>query len=321
MRGAERPSKVQWTRPFLRPLTPLTPSAAHQTFIEIADEIHNDSEVDQLLDITDNIPLAVQLVATLASSDGCQATLDRWKQEKTALLSVGHGKQSNLETSIKLSLSSPRLESLPHALDLLSLMSLLSDGISDTDLIQSKPPIPDILKCKTTLVRTSLAYLDHGGRLKVLAPIWDYIQMTRPPSPHLMWPLCKHLNELLKLWKTFIDTSSGGGDLIPHLTSNLGNMHNLLLYGLDCDHQDQDEIIQSIMLLNLLNIFTNRGLSPLMLRLQEMLTQINDHRLHGRFIVEAFRSRWFYAIPNPEKHIEEAIDHFRMVNDIEGEGE
>ncbi|KAJ7794975.1 P-loop containing nucleoside triphosphate hydrolase protein, partial [Mycena olivaceomarginata] len=182
MRGAERPSKVQWTRPFLPPLRPLSTAAAHQTFIEIADEIHDVSEVDQLLEITDNIPLAVQLVANVAASEGCQPTLERWKLEHTALLSAGYDKQSNLEISIKLSLSSSRLASLPDAVDLLSLMSLLPDGISDTDLVQSRLPIPQILKCKATLVRTSLAYVDHAGRSKVLAPIRDYIQRTRPPS-------------------------------------------------------------------------------------------------------------------------------------------
>jgi hypothetical protein len=40
----------------------LTPNAARQTCIEIAGEIHDDSEVDQLLEITDNIPLAIQLI-------------------------------------------------------------------------------------------------------------------------------------------------------------------------------------------------------------------------------------------------------------------
>jgi hypothetical protein len=152
-------------------LRPLSPTAAHQTFIEIADEIDDVLEVDQLLEITDNIPLAVQLVANVAASEGCQATLERWKIESTSLFSAGYDKQSNLEISIKLSLTSPRIASLPHAVDFLSLMSLLSDGISDADLVQSKPPIPEILKCKSTLVRTSLTYVDHAGRLKVLAPI------------------------------------------------------------------------------------------------------------------------------------------------------
>jgi hypothetical protein len=37
MRGAKRPAKVRWTRPFLVPLQPLTDSASLQTFIDIAD--------------------------------------------------------------------------------------------------------------------------------------------------------------------------------------------------------------------------------------------------------------------------------------------
>ncbi|KAJ7870095.1 P-loop containing nucleoside triphosphate hydrolase protein, partial [Mycena olivaceomarginata] len=213
MRGAERPSKVQWTRPFLRPLMPLAPIAARQTFIDIADELHDNPAVEQLLGITDNVPLAVQLVATIAAPEGCQATLERWKLERTALLSAGYDKRSNLEISIMLSLSSPRMLCWHHAVELLSLMSLLSDGISDVDLVQSKPPIPDIPRCKTTLVRTSLAYVDHAGRFKVLAPIREYIQTTRPPSPLLVRPLRKHLNHLLKLG--VMRRSSLGVDLIP----------------------------------------------------------------------------------------------------------
>ncbi|KAJ7700593.1 hypothetical protein B0H14DRAFT_3173785 [Mycena olivaceomarginata] len=233
MCGAERPSKVQWTHPFLHPLSPLTPSAAYQTFIEIADEMHDLLEVDKLLELTDNIPLAVHLVANIVASE---------------------------------------------------------DGISETDLVQSKLPIPEILKCKTTLVRTSLAYVDHAGRLKVLAPIRDYIRTAKPPAPDFVRPLQKHLNDLLRLWKTVMDSSS-----------------------------DLGETIQAIISLNQLNLLMNRGLSPLMQHLHEMLSQIDDHRVHGQFIVEAFRARWFYAIPNPDKYMDEAIEHFRIVNDIEGE--
>ncbi|KAJ7829006.1 hypothetical protein B0H14DRAFT_3144100 [Mycena olivaceomarginata] len=147
------------------------PIAARQTFIEIADDIYYDLELDQLLEIADNIPLAVQLVAAIAASEGCQATLEHWKHEKTALLAAGNDKHSNLEISITLSLSSPRILASPDAVELLSLTALLSDGISDIDLAQSKPPIPEIRKCKATLVHTSLAYIDHTRRLKVLAPI------------------------------------------------------------------------------------------------------------------------------------------------------
>ncbi|KAJ7315603.1 hypothetical protein DFH08DRAFT_645126, partial [Mycena albidolilacea] len=181
MRGAERPGKFQWTHPFLHPPMPLDRAAACQTFIEIADQIHDGSEVDQLLDITDNIPLVVQLVAGIAASVGCQDTMERWNLERTALLSAGYDKCSNLEISIGVSLSSPCLQSSPHAVELLGLMSLLSDDISDLDLVQSNIPIPDIPNCKTTLLRTSLAYIDHAGRFKVLAPVRDYIHLAKPP--------------------------------------------------------------------------------------------------------------------------------------------
>ncbi|KAJ7323160.1 hypothetical protein DFH08DRAFT_817739 [Mycena albidolilacea] len=146
------------------------------------------------------------------------------------------------------------MTSQPHAVDLLSLMSLLPDGISDTDLVQSKPPIPEILKCKATLVCTSLAYVDHA------------------------------LEDFYGVFLRYI------GDTI-----------------------------QAILSINQLNMDLERGPTPLMRRLYEMLPQINDHQRHGQFIVEAFRARWFYAIPKLDRAMDEAIEHFRIVNNIEGE--
>ncbi|KAJ7796314.1 hypothetical protein B0H14DRAFT_3551206 [Mycena olivaceomarginata] len=319
MRGAERPRKVQWTHPFLRPLMPLVPIAARQTFIDIAEDDYDDAEVDQLLGLTDNVPLAVQLVASVAASEGCQATLKRWRLDRTALLSTGYDKRSNLEMSIMLSLSSPRMLSSPHAVELLSVMALLSDGISDIDLVQTKLPIPDIMKCKATLIRTSLAYVDHAGQLKVLAPIREYINTIRPPSSLLVQPLRRHFHTLLKLWRSFVEHSSLEVDLIPHLVSSLGNLHNVLLHGLDSTQTDLGETIQGIIILNDLNLTMNCGLSPLMLRLSEILAEIHDHKLHGQFITGALLAWQFYKIPNPEKSIDEAIEDFRIIKNLNGE--
>ncbi|KAJ7799379.1 hypothetical protein B0H14DRAFT_2903063 [Mycena olivaceomarginata] len=196
-----------------------------------------------------------------------------------------------------LSLSSPRMASLPHAVDLLSLMSLLSDGISDIDLTQSKSPIAEILKCKITLVRTSLAYVDHAGQLKVLAPIREYIQNARPPSPELVRPVRKYLIDLLKLG---------------------GNLHNLLRHGLDCDQVDLGEMVHGVILLSRLNLNMNLGHTSLMLRLPAILTRLNDHRLHGLFITQSFQVE-LYTTANAEKAMSEAIEHFHIIKDIEGE--
>ncbi|KAF7336993.1 AAA domain-containing protein [Mycena venus] len=314
MRGAERPGKIHWTRPFLRPLLPLTRIAARQTFIDIADDIDDDSKVDELLRLTDNVPLAVQLVATIAASEGCRAALEHWKRERTALLSDGFDKRSNLEISIQLSLSSPRMLSSPRAEELLRVMSLLSDGISDVDLVQSQLPIADILKCKSTLIRTSLAYNDHAGRFKVLAPIREYIFSSRPPTPELVRPVRKHFIDLLNLWSAFMHRASFAADLVPRLVSNLGNLHNILLYGLECDPVDLSQTLRGVILLNQLNRMLGRGLSTLMLRLPEMLDEMDDHELHALFITESFQAGQHYRIPDPDKAIDDAIEHFRILD-------
>ncbi|KAJ7891145.1 hypothetical protein B0H13DRAFT_2530078 [Mycena leptocephala] len=89
MRGTERPAKVRWSRPFLHPLKPLSLEAARQTFTDIADDVHNGNEIDKILHLTDNIPLAVTLIAHLVDYEGCPSVLARWETERTSLLSDG----------------------------------------------------------------------------------------------------------------------------------------------------------------------------------------------------------------------------------------
>ncbi|KAJ6464913.1 P-loop containing nucleoside triphosphate hydrolase protein, partial [Mycena sanguinolenta] len=134
MRGAEHPSKVRWTRPFLPPLAPLSLEAAQQTFNEIADNYHESKDINKLLQFTDNMPLAVDLMAHLVAYEGCASILARLETEKTLLLSEGSDKRSSLDVSITLSLSSPRLAAQNGAIDLLQLLSILPDGLSDVEL-------------------------------------------------------------------------------------------------------------------------------------------------------------------------------------------
>ncbi|KAJ7869969.1 P-loop containing nucleoside triphosphate hydrolase protein, partial [Mycena leptocephala] len=194
MRGAERPGKVKWTRPCPLPLKPLSAAPALQTFIDIAGDSHDMAIVQQLIDLTGNLPLAVSLIANVASYEGCDVALSRWKTESTRLLSDGYDKTSSLEISIMLSLSSARMTS--EAQKLLSLLSMLPDGLSDAELVQSKLPISSILRCKATLIRTSLAYADHEQRLKVLVPIREYVDNVYPSSPELRFALRTYFHKL-----------------------------------------------------------------------------------------------------------------------------
>ncbi|KAJ6517073.1 P-loop containing nucleoside triphosphate hydrolase protein, partial [Mycena vulgaris] len=196
MRGTERPASVRWTRPFLPALKPLTQDAARQTFIDIADDCHDSDKIDKVLLLTDNMPLAVDLMAHLVESEGCPNVLARWEEEKTSVISDGYDKRSNLDLSISMSLSSPRITSVPHCQELLSLLSMLPDGLSDIELVQSKLPIKDILYCKSALVSTSLAYSDDQRRLKTLIPIREYLARSYPPMDHLVQALLNYFHQL-----------------------------------------------------------------------------------------------------------------------------
>ncbi|KAJ7809744.1 hypothetical protein B0H13DRAFT_1927782 [Mycena leptocephala] len=132
----------------------------------VVDGIHDPDEVEKVLSLTGNMPLVINLVAHLVDSEDCSNVLSRWEDEKTSLVSDGYDRRSNLDLSISLSLSSPRLNPFPHSRDLLSLLSILPDGLLDPELVQSKPPINNILGCKMALICTTLAYIDEHKRLK-----------------------------------------------------------------------------------------------------------------------------------------------------------
>ncbi|KAJ7211470.1 P-loop containing nucleoside triphosphate hydrolase protein, partial [Mycena rebaudengoi] len=194
LRGAERPSKVQWTRPFLAPLKPLSNMAAWQTFIEVADEGHDDASIKELLELTGNLPLAVSLIANVSGTEGCAQALARWKIESTRMLSEGYDQRSSLDISIMLSYTSSRMT--PGAQELLSILSMLPDGLADSDLVQAKLPIIDILACKATLIRTSLAFVDQDQHLKVLVPIREHILYIHPPTNALKLKLREHFHQI-----------------------------------------------------------------------------------------------------------------------------
>ncbi|KAJ7094804.1 hypothetical protein C8R44DRAFT_951432 [Mycena epipterygia] len=226
---AKRPAKVRWTRPFLQPLDPLSDDAARQTFVAIAEDFHNSKDITKLLSLTDNMPLAVDLIAHLVDHEGCDNVLAHWETQKTSLLSSGHDRKSNLDISITVSLSSPRLTS--GAKDLLSLLSILPDGLSEAQLIQTNLPIDNVLECKSILLRTSLAYEDGRKRLKSLVPIREHMQQFYPAPPPLIHQVQKlevlFIVEAFNSW--ILQCIDNHEQLIPQAITYLGQFNDLLL--------------------------------------------------------------------------------------------
>ncbi|KAJ7922734.1 P-loop containing nucleoside triphosphate hydrolase protein [Mycena leptocephala] len=312
MRGAERPAKVAWTHPFLSPLKPLEQAAARQTFIDIADSTHDPEQVDKVLSLTDNLPLAINLMAHLVDSEGCSHVLSRWEEEKTSLISDGYDRTSNLDLSISLSLSSPRLN--PHSKDLLSLLSMLPDGLSDVELVQSKFSIANILGCRAALICTALAYSDEHKRLKVLVPIREYMQKIQPPGGHLIRPLREHFQELLELYMEYQGTQLSSST-VARVSSNYSNIQNVLQNGLQKGHPDLVNSIYCVCNLNRFSRFMGQGAISLIQQIHNVLPHPCDHRLEAYLIIEQLNSRVLHSIFNLETLHSDALEHFKEFDD------
>ncbi|KAJ7844521.1 hypothetical protein B0H14DRAFT_3686708 [Mycena olivaceomarginata] len=209
------------------PLEPLSRDAALQTLFDIVGDDSDSaatkqSQIDQALDLTDNLPLALTLLGALISLEGYAPTIARWHVEHTALLSDGPvHTSSNLNHSIALSLSSPRIVAAPGARELLGVLSLLPGGILENELGILGPPIPN---------------LGHG-RLKTLAPVREYVRATIPPAPALVQPLLRFVYALLGLWSAFRQLPSG--DLVPRLKTESGNLRSLFIYAVQMQGQSK----------------------------------------------------------------------------------
>ncbi|KAJ7359747.1 hypothetical protein DFH08DRAFT_734608 [Mycena albidolilacea] len=310
MRGAERPGKVKWHRPFLPPLEPLSSCASRQIFLDIADEpgTGEESALNDLLDLSGSLPLAVSLMANIASFEGYLGTLRRWRIENTTLLSDGHDKRSNLEKSINLSLGSPRLASSPHAKALLSLLSLLPDGIRAEDIMASKVPIPNVRRWQSLLVGTSLAYIDAKGRLKALSPIREYIRRVHPPPHVLSSPLRTYFQDLIELWGSKRELPSN--DLAPALATFLGNINELLLEGLlSAEKPTRIEIAHTLITLDSFSTTMLKGKNTLFQRLPRLIEETGDAGLRWKYVGRCLSNSAF-LIENAEDDIKEGVRYF-----------
>ncbi|KAJ7620734.1 hypothetical protein DFH06DRAFT_64116 [Mycena polygramma] len=316
MRGAERPAKVAWSHPFLPPLRPLAQDAACQMFIDIADDRHNLEEVDQVLALTDNMPLAISLLAHVADSEGCSTVLSRWDEEKTSVISHGWDRRSNLDLSISLSLSSPRLKAFPDTQELLSLLSMLPNGLSDVELVQSKLPIDKVLGCKAALIGTSLAYSDSNKRLKVLVPIREYMMKVQPPKDNLIRPIRKYFQPLLELINTYWGTSTASST-VARISANLANIQNVLHNGLQPGHPDLVDCIYCTCHLNRFSRLTSQGIISFMSQIPNLFPVPSNHQLEGYFATELLDS-WLNGFPGDlDNVINQGLTHVEQCDDLD----
>ncbi|KAH8118256.1 hypothetical protein DFH11DRAFT_887691 [Phellopilus nigrolimitatus] len=238
LRGSERPRGVDWSRPFLPPLRELSAQAARSLFMSISDAPCRDSydegardELDELLDRCGRLPLAVELMARLAEPglESVSVLMRRWDRAArgTSMLSRGDRRSDSLEVSVELSLNSPRLAEESDACALLSILALLPDGIERDELALAAAHVQDMDACIAVLLRTSLAYRVGRERLRVLAPIREYVAATRKAQHNHIRQLEKYHWDQLSREREGVYGYYKDEDL-RRVLSMLGNIESLI---------------------------------------------------------------------------------------------
>ncbi|KAJ7580739.1 P-loop containing nucleoside triphosphate hydrolase protein, partial [Mycena floridula] len=319
MRGSERPAQVQWTRPFLPPLRPFSTEAARQTFLDISDAAEEDPQLGELLSLTDNMPLVVSLLASVAESEGCATTLARWKSESTALLSDGYTKRSNLEKSIEASLHSARLKSVPNAQHLLSILSYLPDGITLLEFEQIHLSFSDFSDCRSTLRRTSLAYVTADDRLRLLAPVREYVQKMYPPPSSSILSLQSYFFDFIKLAGEIYKIPA----LLQKFRSNIGNIQFTLQMALsNPDMTRVRPVLDLLFGLTHLYFVANIGSFDLIQSCFKIIKALPDNsQLLGQYCLTTYWTIPHHDVKRAEELCLECIAYYMEGHDEIGVGE
>ncbi|KZO96428.1 TPR-like protein [Calocera viscosa TUFC12733] len=224
MRGAVRPAGVDWAETCANPLTPLSLDAARQLWMSIAR--HHDDNLDRLLNRLDGIPLAITLLAHQGQLVSPTDLLEAYNSERTALVETDGGDRlTSLDVSIRLSINSHTMSQNANAAQLLSLLCLLPEGVTISELPKILPTLRGARKGVLALVAVALA-VNVNGRLRVISPIRDFVMMHLPPGGITLGELRAHYMMLADEAEKFGTDQSRAA--IGLLSTEFGNINSVL---------------------------------------------------------------------------------------------
>ena len=313
IRGDQRPLGPAW-RSSIR-VGPLGLPAAREAFLALAGEsFGSDPDLDRLLEAVDRLALAIVLLAHEAEGEPNLSGLwNRWQEKRTALLKHAGGKErlTNIEVSLDLSLHGPRMT--PQARRLLVLLALLPDGVAHEDLDALLPG--DAGEAAAVLRKVGLAF-DQGTRLRVLAPIREYVRRNHAPE-------AEDLDRAIDLYVELAHQGDllgrpGGAEASSRLVQELGNLDAMISKGLE--RTDPEPAILAARDLDHFTLFSGWGSRDLLERAMIVARSSGRQQLEAE-CAESLGDGALYRSEHDAAHarFEEALALYRNVSSSLGE--
>ncbi|GEO40883.1 hypothetical protein SAE02_50310 [Skermanella aerolata] len=228
IRSGQPPLGPAWRETVM--VDPLKLVDAKLAFLAIAGAKHSaDKLLDTLVGALGGLPLAITLMAHLASSEPDLAGLwHLWERKHTELLRRPgiETRLGDIAVSFELSIGGQRMT--PMARRLLSIAALLPDGILHADLDTLLPD--EAMEAARVLRAVRLAYDEHG-RLRLLAPVREYVAATYLPEEADRERAVEHYIRLASTLGPVVG-AEGGAEATIRLAADLASIEAMIRLGL-----------------------------------------------------------------------------------------
>jgi tetratricopeptide (TPR) repeat protein len=314
VRSGQRPLGPAWRETITIGSLPF--DDAKQAFLAIADMKHAaDPLLNKLVKALDGLPLAITLMAHLAEPEpNLSGVWSQWKRKRTQLLCRPGGKTrlSNAAVSFELSVTGPRMT--PDARRLLSIAALLPDGIAHKDL---DALLPNKTEEATQVLRAVGLAHDEQGRLRLLAPVREYIVKAHPPEDADQERTMEHYIRLARTLGPRVGYE-GGAEAIIRLAAEFASIEAMIRLGLAAT--DTSKAIGAAV--NLRSFWALSGFGTGGLLEEAALVARNQENFQG--LANCIQSLGDIALVRSDHDVararyEEAQPLFRQVGDLLGE--
>jgi len=313
LRGKQRPYGPSWRESILA--GPLDLEAARSAFLAVAGERYRDDpDLDPLLLSLDGLALAVVLLGSQAEGEPDLSMLRQlWQERRTALLQRTGARepQQSLEVSLELSINSPRMTD--HGRRLLSILGLLPEGAAREDWDALLPGHGS--EAAAVLRKVGLAF-DQGSRLRMLAPIREYVRQSRSPPVEDFDRTIDHYLGLARLGENI--GGKGGAVAARRLRPEVGNLETMILAGLE--RLNPASVIHAALAYADAVRYIGTGGLTLIQRAWQTAKKISEVRLVADCVrklgeIDLYRANYEKAM----EHLEEAREIYRQSDHHHGE--
>jgi len=313
-RGDTPPSGVKWMR--VDCLPPLSPEFAKELFLDLhygeMGEYEGDHTLMTLLKELDYIPLAIHLIAQACSGFSLWHMLTLWHDKRTALLRTsgeGPDKLESIEVSISISLSSLDSTNNHQAVQLLTILCLLPDGLLrwEERLLDIGSKFENVHGLLQLLHKTSLVFISNDV-LKVLSPIRHFVTDRHPAAEGHVKVLEAYFWNLVATYATRQPGDDGFIKAMQILEPEMGNLRSLVQNNIQ--HQPTTETIVIALQISRFSIWTHPSVEIL-----DLVVSLAVDLKVGSPSLQAQCSRCLGDILRMQSNYEEAANVLKKAQD------